>query len=111
MGQPETTTSSACDDPGLLSGVKATLEASCHPCHGKAGVTEGGFNYVSGDWRYTMIMPDGAIFGTRTPSASNTASAATWRGSASTTCISRRRAIGTLLETDGYDVVGIHSVL
>ncbi len=22
------------------------------------------FNYVSGDWRYTMIMPDGSIFGT-----------------------------------------------
>jgi len=22
-----------------------------------------GFNYVSGDWRYTMIMPDGRIFG------------------------------------------------
>ncbi len=22
-----------------------------------------GFNYVSGDWRYTMIMPDGSIFG------------------------------------------------
>ena len=25
---------------------------------------EGGFNYVSGDWRYTMIMPDGSVFGT-----------------------------------------------
>lgn len=24
---------------------------------------EEGFNYVSGDWRYTMIMPDGSIFG------------------------------------------------
>ena len=24
----------------------------------------GGFNYVSGDWRYTMIMPDGSVFGT-----------------------------------------------
>jgi hypothetical protein len=24
---------------------------------------EKGFNYVSGDWRYTMIMPDGSIFG------------------------------------------------
>ena len=23
-----------------------------------------GFNYVSGNWRYTMIMPDGSIFGT-----------------------------------------------
>ena len=23
-----------------------------------------GFNYVSGDWRYTMIMPDGSVFGT-----------------------------------------------
>lgn len=23
-----------------------------------------GFNYVSGDWRYTMIMPDGSLFGT-----------------------------------------------
>jgi hypothetical protein len=22
-----------------------------------------GFNYVSGDWRYTMIMPDGSMFG------------------------------------------------
>ncbi|MDJ0949770.1 MAG: cytochrome P460 family protein [Alphaproteobacteria bacterium] len=22
-----------------------------------------GFNYVSGDWRYTMIMPDGSIYG------------------------------------------------
>lgn len=22
------------------------------------------FNYVSGDWRYTMIMPDGSIYGT-----------------------------------------------
>ena len=22
-----------------------------------------GFNYVSGDWRYTMIMPDGSFFG------------------------------------------------
>ncbi|PPR25771.1 MAG: hypothetical protein CFH40_00275 [Alphaproteobacteria bacterium MarineAlpha10_Bin3] len=22
-----------------------------------------GFNYVSGDWRYTMILPDGSIFG------------------------------------------------
>ena len=22
-----------------------------------------GFNYVSGDWRYTMIMPDGSVFG------------------------------------------------
>ena len=44
--QAETTTSSACDDPGLLSGAKATLEASCHACHGKAGATEGGFNYV-----------------------------------------------------------------
>jgi hypothetical protein len=22
-----------------------------------------GFNYVSGDWRYTMIMPDGVLFG------------------------------------------------
>ncbi len=22
-----------------------------------------GFNYVSGDWRYTMIMPDSSIFG------------------------------------------------
>ncbi len=22
-----------------------------------------GFNYVSGDWRYTMVMPDGSIFG------------------------------------------------
>lgn len=25
---------------------------------------EEGFNYVSGNWRYTMIMPDGSIFGT-----------------------------------------------
>jgi hypothetical protein len=25
---------------------------------------EGGFNYVSGDWRYTMVMPDGSVFGT-----------------------------------------------
>lgn len=25
---------------------------------------EAGFNYVSGDWRYTMIMPDGSLFGT-----------------------------------------------
>lgn len=25
---------------------------------------ETGFNYVSGDWRYTMIMPDGSLFGT-----------------------------------------------
>ena len=24
---------------------------------------EPGFNYVSGDWRYTMIMPDGEVFG------------------------------------------------
>ena len=24
---------------------------------------EAGFNYVSGDWRYSMIMPDGEIFG------------------------------------------------
>jgi hypothetical protein len=23
-----------------------------------------GFNYVSGDWRYTQIMPDGEVFGT-----------------------------------------------
>jgi len=23
-----------------------------------------GFNYVSGDWRYTMVMPDGSMFGT-----------------------------------------------
>lgn len=23
-----------------------------------------GFNFVSGDWRYTMIMPDGSVFGT-----------------------------------------------
>ncbi len=23
-----------------------------------------GFKYVSGDWRYTMIMPDGSLFGT-----------------------------------------------
>ncbi len=23
-----------------------------------------GFNYVSGDWRYTMIMPDGSVYGT-----------------------------------------------
>mgnify|MGYP003628035952 CR=1 FL=1 len=23
-----------------------------------------GFNYVSADWRYTMIMPDGSLFGT-----------------------------------------------
>jgi len=23
-----------------------------------------GFNYVSGDWRHTMIMPDGSLFGT-----------------------------------------------
>ena len=23
-----------------------------------------GFNYVSGDWRYTMILPDGSLFGT-----------------------------------------------
>ena len=23
-----------------------------------------GFNYVSGDWRYIMIMPDGSVFGT-----------------------------------------------
>lgn len=23
-----------------------------------------GFNYVSGNWRYTMIMPDGSLFGT-----------------------------------------------
>lgn len=23
-----------------------------------------GFNYVSGDWRYTMVMPDGSLFGT-----------------------------------------------
>ena len=22
-----------------------------------------GFNHASGDWRYTMIMPDGSIFG------------------------------------------------
>lgn len=22
-----------------------------------------GFNYVSGDWRYTMIMPDGSVYG------------------------------------------------
>ena len=22
-----------------------------------------GFNYVSGDWQYAMIMPDGEIFG------------------------------------------------
>ncbi len=22
-----------------------------------------GFNYVSGDWRYTMVMPDGSVFG------------------------------------------------
>ena len=22
------------------------------------------FSYVSGDWRYTMIMPDGSVFGT-----------------------------------------------
>ena len=22
-----------------------------------------GFNYVSGDWRYTMVMPDGSLFG------------------------------------------------
>ena len=25
---------------------------------------EAGFNYVSDDWRYTMIMPDGSLFGT-----------------------------------------------
>ncbi len=25
---------------------------------------QAGFNYVSGDWRYTMIMPDGSLFGT-----------------------------------------------
>ncbi len=25
---------------------------------------EAGFNYVSGDWRYTMVMPDGELFGT-----------------------------------------------
>ena len=24
---------------------------------------EAGFNYVTGDWRYTMIMPDGSLFG------------------------------------------------
>ena len=24
---------------------------------------EAGFNYVSGDWRYSMIMPDGEVFG------------------------------------------------
>lgn len=23
-----------------------------------------GFNYVSGDWRFTMVMPDGSVFGT-----------------------------------------------
>ncbi|MBZ0216026.1 MAG: cytochrome P460 family protein, partial [Fimbriimonadaceae bacterium] len=23
-----------------------------------------GFNFISGDWRYTMVMPDGSIFGT-----------------------------------------------
>ena len=23
-----------------------------------------GFNYVSGNWRYMMILPDGSIFGT-----------------------------------------------
>lgn len=23
-----------------------------------------GFNHVSGDWRYTMVMPDGSLFGT-----------------------------------------------
>ena len=23
-----------------------------------------GFNHASGNWRYTMIMPDGSIFGT-----------------------------------------------
>ena len=22
------------------------------------------FNYVSGDWRYTMVMPDGSLYGT-----------------------------------------------
>lgn len=25
---------------------------------------QAGFNYVSGDWRYTMILPDGSLFGT-----------------------------------------------
>lgn len=25
---------------------------------------QSGFNYVSGDWRYTMVMPDGSLFGT-----------------------------------------------
>jgi len=30
-----------------------------------------GFNYVSGDWRYTMIMPDGSIFGTTNGVGSN----------------------------------------
>ncbi len=24
---------------------------------------EKGFSYVSGDWRYSMVMPDGSIFG------------------------------------------------
>ncbi len=24
---------------------------------------QAGFNYVSGDWRYTMIMPDGSLYG------------------------------------------------
>ncbi len=30
-----------------------------------------GFNYVSGDWRYTMIMPDGSLFGTTNGVGSN----------------------------------------
>lgn len=25
---------------------------------------QAGFNAESGDWRYTMIMPDGSVFGT-----------------------------------------------
>ncbi len=25
---------------------------------------QAGFNHVSGDWRYAMIMPDGSLFGT-----------------------------------------------
>ena len=78
----------------IKDSVRATADGETAP--GPIFVMEkmaAGFNYVSGDWRYSVIGPEGEVWARpmgRGPSASNSASAATSPARRPTTSISRR---------------------
>jgi len=51
----------------ILAKDSFTVTKTGHPVPGPLFIMEKmspGFSYVSGDWRYSMIMPDGSLFGT-----------------------------------------------